>query len=1114
MVTPTLNSVSPVKLNYGLDTEFSLNGKYLYIDSGLSLYSVPLLENCLDVAINKDNLLFLTDSIHLADFVTISGDENLNPKEYVSSTTISISGSNLSLDVSNGVLGTTDGVLIQTQDLFFILFDGSTTISATNVPDAMVFFIEFSDDLISIRNSYNQYITFDPYTFNIGFSAQLVPDTYNIQHFSYIIDGKNVILTTATTLLSSQRTVYFDTITGVLSTDSATNPFTSNHIFVFGSFADSGINNFRAAQSNWVTYDRKDQSVAIVDNKSILDTQHNLLVSTPFKTLNTNSLDVNINNLKNYQTPEYGYIVKDSLPYGRNYNKLIAGVNQDYGYENLYLTYDADTQEIRFEKDQYTYFHFAPTAEVHPLSSSSLVNSGSIAGKTPWRSDKIFKKQADYKKYSNWGNSIKQDGNWFCSWLSGNYDANTSPVWMDRYYDPNYAPIAGGSLTYSLLTAIGNNLVQDIQNPIIWDTPSTMSFEPGGLYIYHHVGETRNNEIISNLKTYAGLVLDFTSWGSETSSTIRDNSNSGYDGNIFGFELSANQVAIENVTNKGYNVNGTYGYVEKIDPIFSNNELTISCYIHASDWGNIIGDQIVGNYYNGGIGIFNNNKILTPYITLYDPLSGYVFHLNTSFNVLNKTVFAPHENGIPIAFAKSAYDENYHILDSNQNILVYDIENVLQNIISLKAVLSPTVSAEQMLIDGEYNYHLLDKIASHYYKISPTGTILASFDISIGDYFVLDYNNIAHFSPVVNVKGGAINSKGNIYFITNNYLYRDNIIIWQGANIESILCDEDDNIWLLYGSSNIAKLDSVNNLVFASPTPQSTSGVGKRSMSYVCELLTKGISKSVIIFDNRTQYAHKMTTDGSFTNSTPVSAFTGSLINLNDLSLLGVSDNGFEFQRKYIAPYIISPGISVKAFLREQYINGGDLKIKLQASTKDFHGTKHIAVTFNYANGTIKMYVDGNIVSSQNFDPFKYHISSNKNILSLVIGTNSSKRDVLINDLQQPGYYTFDGVVGDLRIFTTELDEWDIKALEKNVFTVAYQPLVWNMPIGSRNYVEEIERFFKHKMPGNKSQFFNIRLSGLNITDSVTRGLIEDSIKSVLTRINPVHVTLKQIIWE
>ncbi len=127
---------------------------------------------------------------------------------------------------------------------------------------------------------------------------------------------------------------------------------------------------------------------------------------------------------------------------------------------------------------------------------------------------------------------------------------------------------------------------------------------------------------------------------------------------------------------------------------------------------------------------------------------------------------------------------------------------------------------------------------------------------------------------------------------------------------------------------------------------------------------------------------------------------------------------------------------------------------------------------------------------------------------------NAGKRDVLVTELDQPGFYTFHGIIGDLRIYGKELDTKDILAISESSKTIAFDDLIWNMPVGSRNYVEEIERFFKHKMPGNKSQFFDIKLTGLSITDTTVRDLIESSIKSVLTKINPVHASLRNIVWE
>ena len=68
-----------------------------------------------------------------------------------------------------------------------------------------------------------------------------------------------------------------------------------------------------------------------------------------------------------------------------------------------------------------------------------------------------------------------------------------------------------------------------------------------------------------------------------------------------------------------------------------------------------------------------------------------------------------------------------------------------------------------------------------------------------------------------------------------------------------------------------------------------------------------------------------------------------------------------------------------------------------------------------------------------------------------------------------------------------------------------------NLPIGVQSFIEEIERFFKHKLPGSKSQMFNIKLNGLNITNTYTRATIEAIIRDTVTKIAPVHTQLYQV---
>jgi hypothetical protein len=62
--------------------------------------------------------------------------------------------------------------------------------------------------------------------------------------------------------------------------------------------------------------------------------------------------------------------------------------------------------------------------------------------------------------------------------------------------------------------------------------------------------------------------------------------------------------------------------------------------------------------------------------------------------------------------------------------------------------------------------------------------------------------------------------------------------------------------------------------------------------------------------------------------------------------------------------------------------------------------------------------------------------------------------------------------------------------------------------------VEEIVRFFKFKMPGQKSQFYNIHLKGMQIEDMSVRKLIEDIIKDSIKKIEPLYTSLYRIIWD
>ncbi|MFA5754713.1 MAG: hypothetical protein WC905_05235, partial [Patescibacteria group bacterium] len=130
------------------------------------------------------------------------------------------------------------------------------------------------------------------------------------------------------------------------------------------------------------------------------------------------------------------------------------------------------------------------------------IGSGAFAGSIPYRSDRIFKKQANYENNVPWGNSIPENmqrGVWLCAWLSGNMnDPTQTPVWMDRWYDP-------GTLdsTYTLFVC---------SNSAVYDAPSILSFDPGVWYRYDHMGDKFNLQIVNSL---CCMKLHLDDWGDD-----------------------------------------------------------------------------------------------------------------------------------------------------------------------------------------------------------------------------------------------------------------------------------------------------------------------------------------------------------------------------------------------------------------------------------------------------------------------------------------------------------------------------------------------------------------------------------------------------------------------
>ena len=410
----------------------------------------------------------------------------------------------------------------------------------------------------------------------------------------------------------------------------------------------------------------------------------NFLVNVEYENISSQEIDINLTPLKNHLTPEN--IQSKSNPFPnywdsdfRDYYKIFSGTNQIEGDSDLVLGYSSFTVKIDLPSDKLTYFHLpqdispwewvninyrhAPTTVEGDIKFPSfytdhnnpkfrdmvgLLEAGAIAGDTPLVSDKIFKKRADYKNNTNWGQSSDENGTWLCAWLcnlptTGSKQfildsERTGPVWLDRYYNPSMLAkkdaLDATATCFDLYTAGAGS---SLRNTGVVDIISHLKLEPGVLYAYHHIGKEDNKKIISSFDN-ALVHNNLVSYSSVSDNTVNS---------ILPITETDNSVV--------YSFNNN-AFGKTITPESPFTDFCISFWLHSEDWTKPFGHQIIGNYTNDGIGILND-ECITPFITLLG--DSEIEILNTDLTVLNT---------IPSNTYDSVLREHASMLETNLDI--------------------------------------------------------------------------------------------------------------------------------------------------------------------------------------------------------------------------------------------------------------------------------------------------------------------------------------------------------------------------------------------------------------------------------------------------------------
>lgn len=404
--------------------------------------------------------------------------------------------------------------------------------------------------------------------------------------------------------------------------------------------------------------------------------------------------------------------------------------------------------------------------------------------------------------------------------------------------------------------------------------------------------------------------------------------------------------------------------------------------------------------------------------------------------------------------------------------------------------------------------------------LNKTGTPslkLTATSVGFGGKFVYNTSGtLITNSSVRDIKFDNSNQKWNID--NNGFLYCNNVLLTGIQNCTNIAIDPNNNAWILYGTNTVSKIDTQTKTILKTFEIGNPDSFDTKNISFIYSYDRINNKKTwySLIYHNNDKTLYQITLDGKIKQTTYLPDNTNveqSPPTLQDKSQMSFNSQGdftgYEWKRifnkvLYNNKPQIQFKIAAKKPLKGAPINTFSVSIPVQYLTDS---AWHL-ITGIYKNRTLSLYIDTRL-RDQLVLPGNYNINYlRKN--DLFIGTPTGKFDNLNNEINSQALI-FDGYIDNLKIY-----DYAINSKFLNMFVKAQyigQDLFWSIPTTPIQYIEGIERFFKHKAPGSKSPFFKIKIAGSSITDLNTRATIEATIKNVIQNIKPAHSELIAIEW-
>lgn len=421
--------------------------------------------------------------------------------------------------------------------------------------------------------------------------------------------------------------------------------------------------------------------------------------------------------------------------------------------------------------------------------------------------------------------------------------------------------------------------------------------------------------------------------------------------------------------------------------------------------------------------------------------------------------------------------------------------------------------------DGGSQYSLNEILTIDNSIFTASGSVnlsLTSTSIGFGGILTYDLSgNILREAPCIDTK---YNSNGQKWAIdTSGNLFVNNIQLTSYSNCTNLAIDPESNVWIFNNINNVTKINSetlsaISSFEIGIKEPDTTNV----SFIYTYDRSNNKQQWYSLIYRSNEKTLYQVTLDGGIARTTFVPDNTNVELTppeKEDKNLMRFDSKGdftgYEWKRVFnTVLYNNNPQLQFKIIaqkpIRNTPLKTFTVSVPVQYLTDE---TWHL-ITGTFKNRTLSLYVDTRL-RDELVLPGNYSVSYlRKN--DLFIGTPAGKFTNLNTELNSQALI-FNGYIDNIRIY-----DYAINPSFLNMFVRAFfkgEDLIWSIPTSQIQYIEGIERFFKHKAPGSKSGFFKVRLSGLGITDENTRAMVEASVKAAIDRIKPSYSELISIEW-